>query len=79
MNPTALAETVASVTAVDALFPPTRPTMTASTSSPMTSSMTAAPRMICPSAVCTRFMSLRTRAVMPTLVAHSVAPRKSGT
>ena len=37
--------------------------------------ITAAPRMTRASSLCERPRSLRTRAVMPTLVAHSVAPR----
>ena len=60
---------------VDAMMPPT----TASTINPMTSSMTAAPRMMRASAVCRRPRSLNTRAVIPTLVAHRVAPTKACT
>ena len=45
--------------------------------SPRTSSTTAAPRMIRASLPRDFPMSWRTRAVMPTLVAHRVAPRKA--
>ena len=41
--------------------------------------MTAAPRMIRASTVCSRPRSWNTRAVMPTLVAHRVAPTKACT
>ena len=54
----------------------TRPVTTARMISPWTSSMIAAPRMIRASLVCDRPRSFRTRAVIPTLVAVSVAPRK---
>ena len=50
------------------------PATTASTIKPSTSSITAAPRMIRPSVLVVRLRSERTRAVIPTLVAHSVAP-----
>ena len=53
---------------------PIRPATTASTMSPSTSSITAAPRMIRPSVLDVRPRSASTRAVIPTLVAHSVAP-----
>ena len=43
---------------------------------PRTSSMTAAPRMIWASLVVDLLRSRKTRAVMPTLVADRVAPRK---
>ena len=55
------------------------PATTASTSSPNTSSMIAAPRMICDSRRWLEPMSLSTRAVMPTLVAVRVAPRNACT
>ena len=50
------------------------PESTASTISPRTSSITAAPRMIRPSLLSARPRSASTRAVIPTLVAQSVAP-----
>ncbi len=50
------------------------PATTASTIRPITSSITAAPRMIRPSLLAARPRSVSTRAVMPTLVAVSVAP-----
>ncbi len=43
---------------------------------PMTSSITAAPKITRASLLCERLRSLNTRAVMPTLVAQSVAPMK---
>ena len=46
------------------------PVTTARMTSPSTSSMTAAPRMMRASSVCDRPRSLSTRAVMPTLVAR---------
>ena len=46
---------------------------------PITSSMTAAPRMIRDSLAPVFPRSRSTRAVMPTLVAHSVAPMKTWT
>ena len=52
----------------------TRPLITASTTSPRMSSRIAAPRMTCPSRLWRDPRSFRTRAVMPTLVAVSVAP-----
>jgi hypothetical protein len=56
-----------------------RPLTTASTMSPSTSSMTAAPRMMRPSTLAVRLRSPSTRAVMPTLVAVSVAPTNQWT
>ena len=53
---------------------PIRPETTARTSSPSTSSITAAPRTIRPSVLSAFPRSPSTRAVMPTLVAQSVAP-----
>ena len=53
---------------------PMIPDTTASTISPSTSSITAAPRMMRPSMLVVFWRSASTRAVMPTLVAHSVAP-----
>ena len=50
------------------------PETTARITRPRTSSMTAAPRMILASRVVTLPRSVSTRAVMPTLVAQSVAP-----
>jgi hypothetical protein len=52
------------------------PETTARMSSPRISSITEAPRMILASRVPMAAMSCRTRAVMPTLVAHRVAPIK---
>jgi len=56
------------------LPPPAMPTTMARTIMPNMSSMTAAPIMTRDSTVCMRFMSLMTRAVMPTLVATMDAP-----
>ena len=53
------------------------PETTARTSSPRTSSMTAAPRMILAKGARKESASLSTRAVIPTLVAASMAPRKA--
>jgi hypothetical protein len=50
------------------------PETTARMIKPNTSSITAAPRMIYASFVCNLPRSLKTRAVMPTLVAQSTAP-----
>ena len=50
------------------------PVTTASTIKPSTSSITAAPRMMRPSTLPVRPRSPSTRAVIPTLVAVSVAP-----
>ena len=50
------------------------PAITARTTRPRTSSMTAAPRIVWPSPLWTAPRSRSTRAVMPTLVAASVAP-----
>src|SRR6266576_762914 len=58
--------------AVPAASPETTPRIT----SPMTSSITAAPRMRRASRLCSTWRSLSTRAVIPTEVAVSVAPTK---
>jgi hypothetical protein len=55
------------------------PLTTARITSPSTSSMTAAPRMILASFVRVASRSRNTRAVMPTLVAVRTAPRKAWT
>lgn len=55
------------------------PATTARTTSPRISSMTAAPRITRASSERARPRSVSTRAVMPTLVAVSVAPRKRWT
>lgn len=54
----------------------TAPLATARTTRPSTSSMSAAPRMICPSRLWVTPRSFKTRAVIPTLVADNVAPTK---
>ena len=54
--------------------PRTRPVTTVKITSPRMSSITAAPRMICPSTSRSRPRSDSTRAVIPTLVAVKVAP-----
>ena len=53
----------------------TRLETTARMTSPRTSSMTAAPRTICASGIFSLPRSRKTRPVMPTEVAASVAPR----
>ena len=61
------------------LLPRVIPATTVRMTSPMTSSMTAAPRMIWLSGSCKRPRSERTRAVMPTLVAVIEAPATMAT
>src|SRR2546422_2182658 len=77
-NPTATASvhtTPTALTAAPAASPETTPRITR----PSTSSMTAAPRMSRASVESMHFRSERTRAVMPTEVAVSVAPTKIAT
>jgi hypothetical protein len=59
--------------------PAVRPETTARMTRPITSSMTAAPRIIWLSGSWRRFKSDSTRAVIPTLVAVSVAPATTAT
>ena len=61
------------IVAIEASRPCESPWMMVSNRSPRTSSISAAPRMICPSWVSRCPRSERTRAVMPTLVAVRVA------
>ena len=76
-NPAAFSS-ISPTAAVDMDPPPlaasTIPWATASITSPSTSSMTAAPRMMRASGESIRFRSWNTRAVIPTLVAQSTAP-----